>query len=177
MNGSRSSGPARVRPADLALAVVFAGAAALFGSATVLPWFLWAAVVAAGVGGTAALRPSGRPAAARYAAAPALGALVVLAASSPSTSAAGLFGGLAGIALFAWLSEDPQRAPGGSRRAAPALGLIVVALGIAWASGFLLPSGTAQIGIGSGLLVAAAILIAVLLGRPDLIDQEPPATA
>jgi hypothetical protein len=160
------------------------GFLALLGAALVffallsgLAWFLGLPIVAAGMAAAFLLRRRDAPRDGRAAPIPALGALVAVAAFAPSSPESDLVGGFAAVALLAWLADDPRRAPGGLSRALPSLVLVLVTLGIAWVGAFLLPSGSALIGIGAGLLVVVMILVAVLLGRPDLIDREPPATA
>jgi hypothetical protein len=165
------------RPVSLALLGLLAAATVLFAAVSAVPWIVGFAIAAGGVGGTVALRSTLRPGIREIAAVPALGALVVLAAGAPSTPTAELLGGVVPIALLAWLADDPRRTSGGVGRAAPALILVLLAVAIAWSCAFLLPPGQALVGFGSALLVVATILVAVLLGRPDLIDREPPATA
>jgi len=165
----------RYRPVSYALLALWAGAMALFAWTTVFAgtygWILVAgAVVAAVVLRWAAdLGP--------VAAVPGLGALGLLAAGAPSSPGPEFFGAIATLALLAWLAEDPRRAPGGFARAIPLLLVVFLTVAIAWTCAVLLPPGSALVGVGSALLVAATLLLAVLLGRPDLIDREPPATA
>lgn len=166
-----------VRPAELALLALLFGAAVLLAIGTALSWPVALAVAGAGVAGTAALRTRPDPAGGPVALVPVLVAVGVLAAEAPSTPATDLFGGLAGVAVLAWLAGDPRRSAGGLARSIPSLLIVALTLGIAWTAAFLLPSGTSLLGVGGALLVLATILLAVLLGRPDLIDREPPATA
>ncbi|MGP8078320.1 MAG: hypothetical protein ACLQD8_06905 [Thermoplasmata archaeon] len=165
------------RPVSLVLLAAFGGAMAGFATGADVPWFVGLFLVVAGVGGAAALRTTSGRFGGTVAVVPALGSLVVLSVFAPSTPETDLFGGVAAIALLAWLAEDPRRVPGGFARGGAALLLVLLTFGIAWASAFLLPPGTSLVGIGAALLVLVTILVAVLLGRPDLIDREPPATA
>lgn len=164
-------------PRSWALLALFAGASVLFASAADLPWPLVLAVLAAGVGGTAVLREGPRRGRSPLSLVPAVAMLALLAVTAPSTAAGDLFGALAGVALLAWLAEDSRRTPGGAGRAGPGLLLIVLTVGIAWASAFLLPPGASLVGVGAALLVLATILLAYLIARPELIDREPAATA
>ncbi|MFY9717318.1 MAG: hypothetical protein WAK40_05220 [Thermoplasmata archaeon] len=177
MSGPSGRPVRTVRAIPLVLLALLAGATVLFASTSGLVWYLAFLVGGAGVAGTAALRSRAPRVPPATAVVPVLGALVVLAATAPSTPATELFGGVAAIALLAWLAEDPGRVPGGVVRAAPSLLVVLLTLGIAWTSALFLPTGSARIGFGAGLLVLLTILVAMLLGRPDLIDAEPPATA
>jgi hypothetical protein len=166
-----------VRARPLVLLALLAGALVLFASTSTLVWYFGLLVAGAGVAGSGVLRSRVPRISPAPAVVPVLAALVVLAATAPSTPGTDLFGGVAAIALLAWLAEDPGRVPGGVVRAAPSLLVVVLTLGIAWTSALFLPTGSARIGFGAALLVLVTILVAVLLGRPDLIDAEPPATA
>lgn len=165
------------RAFSVLLLALFAGTAGLFATTSGLPLIEGLAVALAGVGGSAVLRPRLDGARSPYAVVPALGALAVLAAAAPNSPLAELFGGVAALTLLAWLADDPRRSPGGVVRAAPSLLLVALTLGIAWMSALFLPTGSARVGFGAALLVLVTILVAILLGRPELIDREPPATA
>ncbi|HTP54588.1 MAG TPA: hypothetical protein VML94_06505 [Thermoplasmata archaeon] len=169
--------PGASRRWSLVVLGVLAGATVLFASASDLPEHLGYLVAALGLGASVALRADAPRTSAAGAVVPILAALTVIAATAPSSAGTDLFGGVAAIALLAWLAEDRRRAPGGLVRAAPSLLVVFVALGIAWTSALFLPTGSARIGFGAALLVLVTILVAYLLGRTDLIDAEPPATA
>ncbi|MGA9840560.1 MAG: hypothetical protein WBS16_09070, partial [Thermoplasmata archaeon] len=47
-----------------------------------------------------------------------------------------------------------------------------LAVGVAWASEFLLPSTSAPLGVAGGLLAASLIALAYLVSRPELFDRE-----
>lgn len=85
-----------------------------------------------------------------------------------------LVAGGCGLAFLAWLAEDPSRAPGGLARAGTTIMVPAVALGIAWSSALLLPSGSATLGVAAGLLVSALVAVALLVARPDVFDREVP---
>ena len=161
--------------ASASLLAMLLVASIFFALLTDLAWPLSVAVAAASVltGGFVRTRRATRG----VAPLPVLIGLLILATNAPSTTPAELFGGVVPVALLAWVADDPSRAPGGLARAAPTLLFVLLMLAIAWACAFLLPPGESLIGFGSGLLVAALLLVAVLLGRPDLIDREPAATA
>jgi len=170
--------PARDRwVARLVLLLLWAATMALFSRATALAGPIGLGVAAIAVGGSAALRRWRGSTLGPFVAAPGLGGLGALAVTAPSAPIAEFLGAVAGLGLLAWLAEDPRRVGGGFGRATPALLLVFLSVSIAWASAILLPAGEALVGVGAGLLVLATILLAVLLGRPDLIDREPPATA
>lgn len=164
-------------PLGVPALALLAVALGLFGVLAAFPFLLGVPIAVAGAGGAFLLRNRGGPRSRAYAFVPPLVGLVLLASNAPSAPSTDLVGGLAAVALLAWLADDPARAAGGISRALPSLLLVLVTLGIAWVGAFLLPAGTALIGVGAGLLVVVMILVAVLLGRPDLIDREPPATA
>ncbi len=162
-------------PSAAAVALLV-GTLALFGLTSNLPTPIGA--IAGAVGGLAVYgvrRDSVEGAGERafVAGAVVLGALAVV---SPSSLESGLTGGLAAVGLLALLADDPRRTPGGLGRSVPMLALVALVLGISWASAVLLPTGTALVGVGSALLVVSAIVVAVFLGRPDLIDREDPQT-
>jgi apolipoprotein N-acyltransferase len=112
-----------------------------------------------------------------FAIVPSVVSLGTLAAVAPSTPAADLLGGLSAAALLLWLAGGPESNEGVLTRSLPTIGLVALILLIAWASVLLLPPSPALLGVGGLLLVSIAILVAILFGRPDLIDREPSATA
>ncbi len=157
-----------------ATTALFAFSAGLFGLVGGLPDYAGPAIGVGGVvvssvwrlrrGSRAGLRTA-------LSVAPALVALAVLALTSPPVDAAELFGGLAGLAFLLWLADDPARASGGGRRAAPTIALASLAVGLAWAISLSLPASAPEIGVAAGLLAAAFVLLAILLGRPQSLTS------
>jgi len=174
---SAPSPPKSPRSAPVVPTAVLLLATVLFATATALPLYVGVGIAAGSVlAGTAMQRYRGRPLG-DLAAVPVIGALAVLAAFAPSTAPADLLGGVGAVAILFWLAGEPGKARGSLARAVPTVmttGLILV---IAWTSALLLPRSPALLGIGGALLVALMLAVAILLGRPDLIDGEPPATA
>jgi len=160
------------RGGGFATTALFAFAAGLFGLVGGLPGFAGPAVGIGGVvvssvwRGQRATRGGWRTA---FSVAPALLAIAVLALTAPPVDAAELFGGLTGLSFLLWLADDPARASGGGRRAAPTIALAALAVGLAWAISLSLPTGSAEIGVAAGLLTAAILLLAILLGRPQAL--------
>ncbi len=107
---------------------------------------------------------------------PALAGLVVGALASPYGLLPELLAGAGGLAFLAWLAEDPARPTGGLARARTTLLVPALALGIAWASSFLLPSHAAPIGVAAALLVGALVTLAMLVARPSAFDREEATT-
>ncbi|HTW55927.1 MAG TPA: hypothetical protein VMG36_05725 [Thermoplasmata archaeon] len=165
-------------PSDL-LATGLLGAAAVFLALfSVLPLVLALAVALGGVAAAAAARRLGGPASGVAAGLPALAALGLLACTAPTTAAAELAAGTGALAFLLWLAASPKvRAAGALRRAIPTIALAALILVLAWSSELLLPHVPAVLGIGGLLLVAVVVTIAVLVGRPELIDREPEATS
>jgi hypothetical protein len=103
--------------------------------------------------------------------------LGVLSVVSPLTVLAELVAGLGGIAVLLCLVDDPDRLPGGVGRGATTIALPALAVGVAWASAFLLPPGAASVGVAAAILAIALASVAFLLGRPDLFDRDEAATS
>jgi hypothetical protein len=102
--------------------------------------------------------------------------LLVLGVSALSTPTSDLLGGLAGLALLLWLAGAPGAGPRAIARSLSTVGSAALIVMIAWTSALLLPRSPALLGIGAALLVTVVLAVAILLGRPDLIDAEPAAT-
>jgi hypothetical protein len=129
-------------------------------------------VAALGLLGGVGLRQA-LPASARLVAlGPVLGALVALGASAPLGVGAEGVAGFAGVAVIAWLTEDPDRPVGSFVRRVPSWAVPALGVGIAWAGAALLPSGAAPLGVAVGLLVAALAALAYLVRRPELLDRD-----
>lgn len=105
---------------------------------------------------------------------PVVAGIATVAIASPLGLVPELVAGVSGIAVLLWLADDPGRPAGGVGRAQTALSIPALALGIAWASAFLLPSSSASLGVAVGLLVFVIAAVAYLFGRPTLIDREEP---
>jgi hypothetical protein len=159
---------ARVGPAGLLLTLA-AGAGLALASRWPSAWVL--AAVVAGVGATTALRLVRSAGLRPYAIAPATLGIAIAALAAVPTSATELVGGLGGVALLLWLADDPDRGPGGARRGASELLVPALGLGIAWAAAALLPGGALPFGVGAGLLVAALIALAAVLGALEWLGR------
>ncbi len=103
--------------------------------------------------------------------------LGILAVVSPLTVLAELVAGLGGLAVIVWMIDSPDRLAGGIGRGGLALALPALAVGVAWASSFLLPPGVASVGIAAAVLALSLAALAFLLGRPDLFDRSGAATS
>jgi hypothetical protein len=162
--------PASRGIASWALLAVVAG---LFGYVTGLPNASGLIVAVAGVliGGFLRRSPTPPPIRA-LAPVPAVLGLTAVAAVSPLGLLPELLAGASGIAILAWLADDPGRPAGGLGRAQLTVGIPAVALGIAWTSALLLPSNSASLGVAVGLLVFVVAAIAFLIGQPTTFDRE-----
>lgn len=110
--------------------------------------------------------------------APALAGLGVVAATAPTSAPAELAAGVAALAFLLWLAAAPAVRPAGAvRRSLLSLSFAALVLLLAWSSALLLPPNPASFGIGGALLVAVMIVVAILVGRPELIDREPGASS
>jgi len=111
-----------------------------------------------------------------FAVLPIVAAFTALATSASSTPTTDLIGGLGGLALLLWMAAGPELGPRAIGRSLSMIASTGLVLLIAWTSSLLLPRSPALLGIGGALIVAVVITVALLLGRPDLIDAETPAT-
>ncbi len=102
-----------------------------------------------------------------------LGALVVLAIASPPVPTSELVGGFASLAFLFWIADDPLRAPGGARRAAPTIAVIGLVFAVALTLGLGLPSIRYELGV-AGVLAAVALLA---VGAALAHSSAPPAGA
>jgi len=158
----------RGSPLDLLLA----GALFLFSLGTSFLWYIGFAIAFGSVVIASVARARFPDRAREFAVVVVLAALLVLAARAAGTPGAIVFGGLASLALLAWLAGDPLEVPGGARRAAPSLLIAAFVVGIAGTSALLLPSRDAVVGVAAGLFVFAVVLLAVFFGRPDILDRN-----
>ncbi|MGA8302480.1 MAG: hypothetical protein WA547_06590 [Thermoplasmata archaeon] len=163
----RGLGPGMILLAVAALAVAYES------RWPTLPALLFAALGVAASGGMRIVRPS---LLAGVAPIPALLVLGVLATETPIAPVPELLVGAAGVAFVLWLLDDPFRPPAGISRGTVVWGVPALAVGIAWASAFLLPSSAATLGVAGGLVAAALIVFAFLVGRPDLFDRDEAST-
>ena len=166
----RALRPTLVALALLALLVVFD--TALAGTAKLL----LALGVLATMGGGAALRAAASDSAHETAPVPVLLGLGLAAAETPVVPLAELLVGVAAVAFVAWLADDPDRPPAGVARGALEWSLPMLAVGLAWASSFLLPPTAAPLGVAGGLLAASLIVLVYLVQRPELFETAGPAT-
>ncbi len=166
------NGPAP-RSRGLASLVLLGAVGGLFGYLSGLPDALGTIVVVAAVGlGAGLQRIRTRSIAHEAFPAPVVAALVSVAMLSPYGLLAGLLGGASGVALLVWLADDPGRPAGGIGRSTLAIGVPGLAIGIAWASAFLLPPGAASLGVAVALLVFVVVAVAYLIGEPATYDRE-----
>jgi hypothetical protein len=108
---------------------------------------------------------------------PPLASLGLLAATAVPAAVPALVGGASALVLLLWLADEPDRLPGGPRRAVERLLVPALGLAIAWSSSFLLPGGIAPLGVGVVLLVAVLVLVAVLLRAPGVLSAEATASS
>jgi hypothetical protein len=133
-------------------------------------------LVLAGVAAGVALRALRSPAAHDAAPVPVLAGLGIVAAVSPVQPVVELLVGLSGVLFVAWLMDDPSRPPAAVVRGAVGWTILGMAVAIAWASSFLLPSNAAPLGVAGGLLAVILLVLAYLVRRRDLLDQDLAAT-
>jgi hypothetical protein len=141
-------------------------------SATLLLGVIGVLGVSAGVG----LRALRFPVVRELALLPVLVALGVLALETPASPLGELLVGASGVVFVAWLLDDPSRPPAGATRGALEWAIPGLAVGLAWASAFLLPAGAAPLGVAGGLLAAVLIVLAYIVRRPQLFDHGQGAT-
>jgi hypothetical protein len=141
-----------------------------------LPTVTGLILAAVGLGASVGLRAVPRPAFPEVAPVPALLALAALSVETPIAPLPELLVGAAGVVFVAWLLDDPWRPPAGFWRGALVWAIPAFAVGIAWASTFLLPSSSASIGVAGALLAAALVALAFLVSRPELFSTDEPAT-
>jgi hypothetical protein len=131
---------------------------------------------AAGVAVSVGMRAVRRGGLFEIAPVPVLVVLATLSLETPIAPLPELLVGAAGVVFVAWLTDDPWRPPAGFSRGTLVWGVPAFAVGIAWASTFLLPSSSASIGVAGALLAAALVALAYLVSRPDLFSTDGPAT-
>lgn len=151
--------------------VALAGALALFATGTSIPWYLDLAIAVGVVAVATGVRARAPEPYRSFAVAPVLVALVLLAAVSVADPIPELFGAAASLGVLLWLTADPRESPGGVGRAGTSLLLVVFVVVIAWASAVALPSRNSVVGLAGGLLVLSLVVLAVFLGRPELLDR------
>lgn len=152
--------------------IVLAGAVVGFAALTELPWVVAICVSAVGVGGSIALRRWGQGRAADLSAAPVLIGTAVLATSAPPTPFAALLAGAVGVAVLAWMADDPARAAGALTRARPAFAVVALSLLFVWGVALLTARASADVGVAGALLAVSLFLMVVILGRPQLLDPH-----
>jgi hypothetical protein len=150
--------------------LVLAAVAVAYGTA--LPTGPAFALALLGVGAGVGLRAARESILRELSAVPVLVVLGVLAAATPVSPVPDLLVGAAGVAFVAWLTDDPARPSGGAKRGALVWAVPGLAVGVAWASEFLLPSTAAPLGVAGGLLAASLIILAYLVARPELFDHD-----
>jgi len=158
-----------LRPVSLALLLV---AATYLGFLSGYPGGFGPVLAAAGVVLAAGLRVGAPRSVAVFAPVPVLVALGVEAVAAPVGFGTELVAGLAGLAFLVWLADDPSRPVGGAARSLPTVAVPALALGIAWSSALFLPSGAVPLGVAGGLLALTLAVVAFLVGRPVVFDQE-----
>jgi len=162
-----SSGPPHAvdRGGGLATTLLFGFTVGVLGLLGSLPPTVGLPTGVAGVAIAAVLRARRSPAVGSWALLPALGAIAVLAATSPAEPASELFAGLAGLSFLLWIADDPERPAGGGRRAVPTIALGALGVGLAWSITLALPGRSPDVGLAGGLLAAALVLLALLVAR------------
>ncbi len=169
-------GPPRIRIAIGPTVPILVAVAALAAYGTTLPTIVAVAVVAAGLVLGVALRGVRASVARAAFPIPVLVALGITALAAGVDPFEWLVVGLSGAAVVAWLADDPFRSPRGAARGALEWLVPTLGVGIAWASSFLLPRSTTELGVAGGLAAGALVVLAYLLSRPDLFDQDASAT-
>ena len=153
----------------VASAALFGFAIVLFGLVGGLPLVVGPAVGAGGVIASSLWRRPPRGTDRAIPLLPAIAAIAVLAATSPATSSAELFGGASALAFLVWLADDPARPRGGGRRAGPVVLLVALTVGLSWAITLAVPGRGPQIALAGALLAVAFVLLAILLSRPQVL--------
>ncbi|MGD0250141.1 MAG: hypothetical protein ABSB97_04560 [Thermoplasmata archaeon] len=174
MIGAPSLGRIRRPPAASSALVLVVGG--FLGYLTALPHDLGVVVAVVGVGVGIGMREFRSFWARSLAPVPLLLAFGFGVVASPLGVVPELGAGAAGLAFLIWLADDPGRSPGGVERARTTILVPALALGIAWSSALLLPSGSYPLGVAAGLLVFAVAALAYLVSRPGLFDREEAAT-
>ena len=142
-----------------------------------LPLLEGLAVAGAGPLVAAVLRSGRFRSAHGYAPIAPLVSLGLLSLAASPTPVPALVGGATALTFLWWLSDDPDRLPGGPRRAAGRLLVPALGLAIGWTSSFLLPSGVGSLGVAAALLGVVLVLVAFLLRAPELVDREATASS
>ncbi len=137
---------------------------------------LAAALALGGIALATTMRLVRRPLVRATAPVPVLAGLGLLAAVTPVAAVPGLLAGVAGIVAIVWMLDDPLGPAHGVRRGLLVWSIPAIAVGVAWASASLLPSSSAPVGIAGALLAGALVVLAYLVRRPQLFDQEAPTT-
>lgn len=158
-----------VRPATLVVLLV---PAVFLGYLSGFPGGAGAVLMVVAVAVAAALRVTARYHLTSFAPVPVLLALALEAVTAPVGFGTELVAGLAGLAFLVWLVDDPARPAGGAVRGLPEVAIPALALGIAWSSALFLPSGAVPLGVAGALLALTIAAVALLIGRPSLLDRE-----
>jgi hypothetical protein len=108
--------------------------------------------------------------------APLIAVLAATAAATPVAILPELLAGVTGVLVIVWLADDPLGPADSASRALLLWGIPAVGLGLAWASATLLPTSAAPVGVAGALLVAALVILAYLVRRPELFDRDVAAT-
>ena len=173
--------PSVARSSDRALpfgsSVLLALVGGFLGYVTVHPGLLALAVVWAGVALGIGLRLTPDPRLRPWAPVAVLTALATGAVASPLGVVPELVAGGSALAFLVWLADDPTRPAGGLVRGRVMVLLPAFAVGVAWASSLLLPSGSTSLGVAAGLLVFVVATLAFLVGRPGLLEADAAASS
>jgi hypothetical protein len=175
MNSSVPPPSDRARPIGSSVLLALAGG--FLGYVTVHPGLVALAVVWAGVAVGIGLRLTSHRRLRPWAPVAVLAALAAGAVSSPLGVVPELAAGGSALAFLVWLADDPSRPAGGVLRGRAMVLLPAFALGVAWASSLLLPSGSASLGVAAGLLVFVIATLAFFIGRPALFEADAAASS
>ena len=100
-----------------------------------------------------------------WAALPVVLALSVESVTAPAGAAPELLAGLSALAFLAWWADDPGRPTGGIGRAASALTMIALGIGVAWTIVLVGPRESSDVGVAGALLAVGLAVLAILLAR------------
>jgi|GEM_PF-5625489 len=127
-------------------------------------------IAVVGFAASGALRAYAGPPVRTYEFLPAVAVLAYLALIAPISISTDLIAGVAALALFAWLADDPDRPRGNLRRSGDVLLLPALGLAVAVSSSLLIPPGLLYVGVATALLVGGLLSVAWVLGHPESFD-------
>jgi len=98
---------------------------------------------------------------------PAVASLGYLALVVPPSIVTDLLAGVSALALFLWLSADPELPRGTLRRSGDVLLLPALGVAVALSSSLLIQPGYVYVGVAAGLLVGGLLAVAWVLIHPE----------